>query len=90
MLRYNNKQFIEGLPLTMWHAFMFIDSVNGCMHRYTDREKLYMKCHLWIQFFFFFFFEWANMIACDPVNISLVSHNMQNLQEHTQVEMTLL
>lgn len=30
------------------------------------------------------------MIACDHVNISLVSHNKQNLQEHTQVKMTLL
>lgn len=38
----------------------------------------------------FFFSDWANMIACDHVNISLVSHNKQKLQEQTQVKMTLL
>lgn len=33
-----------------------------------------------------FFFDWANMIACDHVNISLVSHNKQKSQEQTQVK----
>jgi len=30
------------------------------------------------------------MIACDHVNISLVSHDKQKLQEQTQVTVTLL
>lgn len=69
---------------------MSIDSVNECMQwerMYTYTEEAYMNCYLQIQFFFF---DWANMIACNHANISLVSHSKQKLQKQTQVKVTLL
>ena len=61
------------------------------MNAYNEKNTyIYTEKVLWTITDTIFFFDQANMIACDHVNISLVSHDKQKLQEQTQVTVTLL
>lgn len=86
MLRCNKEKFIKYLPLTKVKCLYATDRINErtqWKHMYAYSTKAYMTCH-------YYFFDWGNTIACDHVNIPLISHNKQKLQEPTQVKMTVM